>query len=46
MRKNKNFCGILMPSEKDNILEFSQYMNSDKIPCIIYADIDSLIKKK
>ena len=35
-----------MPSEKDNILKFSQYMNSDKIPCIIYADIDPLIKKK
>ena len=28
-----------MPSEKDNILEFNQYMKSDKIPCIIYADI-------
>ena len=44
--KNKNFCGILMPSEKDNILEFNQYMNSDKVPYIIYADMDSLIKKK
>ena len=31
-----------MPSEKDNILEFNQYMKSDKIPCIIYADIESL----
>ena len=34
-----------MPSEKDDILEFNQYMKSDKIPCIIYADIESLIKK-
>ena len=32
-------------SEKDNILEFNQYMNSDKMPYIIYADIESLIKK-
>ena len=37
--KNKDFCGIVMPSEKDNILEFNQYMKSDKMPYIIYADI-------
>ena len=35
--KNKNFCGTVMPSEKHNILEFSQYMKSDKIPYIIHA---------
>ena len=35
-----------MPSEKDNILEFKQYMTSDKMLYIIYADIESLIKKK
>ena len=34
-----------MPSEKDKILEFNQYMNSDKMSYIIYADIESLIKK-
>ena len=34
-----------MPSEKDNILEFNQYVKYDKMPCIIYADIESLIKK-
>ena len=34
-----------MPSEKDNILEFNQYINSDKMPYIIYADIESLIRK-
>ena len=34
-----------MPSEKEKILEFNQYMKSDKIPCIIYADIESLIRK-
>ena len=43
--KNKYFCGIAMPSEKDNILEFCQYMKSDKMPYIIYADIESLIRK-
>ena len=43
--KNKDFCGILMPSEKDKILEFNQYMKSDKMPYIIYTGIESLIKK-
>ena len=32
-----------MPSEKDNMLEFNQYVKSDKMPYIIYADIESLI---
>ena len=43
--ENKDFCGIAMPSEKDNILELNQYMKSDKMPYIIYADIESLIRK-
>ena len=34
-----------MPSEKDKLLEFNQHMNSDKMPYIIYADIESLIRK-
>ena len=41
--KNKDFYGILMPSEKDNILELIQYMKSDKMPYIVYADIESFI---
>ena len=42
--KNEDFCGIAMPSEKYNILEFNQCMKSDKISYIIYADIESLFK--
>ena len=34
-----------MPSEKDNILEFNQYIKSDKMAYIFYADIESLFKK-
>ena len=34
-----------MPSEKDKMLNFNQYMKSDKIPYIIYVGIQSLIKK-
>ena len=36
--KNKDFCGIALPSQKDNISKFSQYMKSDKTPCIIYSE--------
>ena len=43
--KNKDFCGIVLSSEKDIVLEFNQYMKSDKISYIIYADIEFLIKK-
>ena len=43
--ENKYFYAVVMPSEKDKILKFNQYMKSDKIPYIIYADIESLIKK-
>ena len=44
--KLKGFYGIVMASEKNNILGFNQYTKSDKMPYIIYADIESLIKKK
>ena len=30
-----------MPSEKDDILEFNQYIRLDKMPYIICADIES-----
>ena len=34
-----------MSKEKDNKSKFNQYMKSDKIPYIIYADIEFSIKK-
>ena len=43
--KIKDFFGILMPSEKVNILEINQYMKVEKMPYIIYADIKSLVRK-
>ena len=36
---------FIMPSENYNILELNQYLKSDKMLYIIYADIESLIKK-
>ena len=35
-----------MPSEKDKILKFIQYVRSNKISYIINTDIESLIKKR
>ena len=34
-----------MPFKKNNTLKFDQYMKSDKILYIVYADIESLTKK-
>ena len=36
---------MALPTHKNDILGFNQYMKSDKSPYIIYADIESLIKK-
>ena len=34
-----------MPSEKDRISEFNQFMKLDKLSCIICADIEALIRR-
>ena len=34
-----------MSTEKGKILEFKQSMKSNKMPYVIYADIESLIRK-
>ena len=36
---------LLLSSGKNNILEFNQQMKVGKMSYIIYADIESLIKK-
>ena len=43
--KYKDFYGFVMPSVKDNVLEFNQYMKSDKMPYIFHADMESSIEK-
>ena len=42
--KTSNF-GITLPTQKDNILKSNQCIKSDKTPCIIYGDCESLIKE-
>ena len=34
-----------MPSEETKILKFNKYLNSDKAPATIHADIECSIKK-
>ena len=43
---NKDLFGIGMQSQKNNVLKFKRYMKSDKMPYVIYADTESLIKRK
>ena len=45
MRENKDFHIAVMPSEDTRILEFNQYRTSEMVTSIIYADLESLIKK-
>ena len=45
MCKKKDFYGIEIPSTVGNILQFNQYMKSDKMLYIIFADLECLIKK-
>ena len=43
--KMKIFVELKFHQKKNKILEFKQYMKSDKIPYIIYTDLECLIKK-
>ena len=43
--KNEDFCGIEILSGRNKILEFKQYMKSDKMRFIICTDLECLIKK-
>ena len=40
LNKLIDFCEIVLPSQNDNILRFSQYMKSDITPDMIYADLE------
>ena len=43
--ENKDFCNVVMSIKDTKILEFYQYLKSDKAPFIIYADLECLIEK-
>ena len=38
------FCNVIMPSEDTEILELNQYRKYDKVPFIIYSDLNCIIE--
>ena len=42
--ENKDFCNVKMPSKDNKILEFNQCKKSDKVPFIVYADLECIKK--
>ena len=42
---NKDFCNAIMLSEDTKILEINQCQKSDKVPFIIYEDLERIIEK-
>ena len=43
--ENKDFCSVGMPCEENMMLQFNRYLTSAKVPSVLYADLESLIKK-
>ena len=43
--ENKDLFNVIMRSGNTKILEFNLYQKSDKVPFIIYADLESIIEK-
>ena len=43
--ENKDFSNVVTHFEDTKILEFNQYLKSDKVPFVIYADLKCLIEK-
>lgn len=43
--KKLNKSKITLPSEKEKILKYSNYKNKEKVPFVIYADIESILEK-
>ena len=45
MKKHSDFCNVIMTSKYTKTLDFTQYQKYDKVPFIIYADLECLIEK-
>ena len=43
--KDKDFCSVEIPSEKKSLLKFGRHMKSEKMPYIIYTDLECLVKR-
>jgi len=40
-----NDCAIWLPSEDDKWLEFDNYSNRERMPFIVYADLECVLRK-
>ena len=43
--KNHDYCNIEMPTKDNNIIKYNQGEKSIKLPFVVYADLECLIKK-
>ena len=43
--ENKEYCNIEMPSPNNNLIKYNQGEKSLKLPFVIYADLESILKK-
>ena len=42
--ENKDFCNVILSTEDTKMLQFNQYQEPDKVPFIIYADLECIIE--
>ena len=40
-----NDCAILLPSEGNNLLNFSNHCRKERLPFVMYADLECIIEK-
>ena len=43
--ENNKYCNVEMPTKDNNAIKYSQGENSIKLPFVIYADLECLLKK-
>ena len=41
----EDHCAIRLPSEDDKWLEFGNYCNKERVPFIVYADLECILRK-
>ncbi|KYN29308.1 hypothetical protein ALC57_01246, partial [Trachymyrmex cornetzi] len=40
-----NYCATRLPSENDRWLEFSNHCNQERVPFVVYADLECVLRK-
>ena len=43
--ENHDYCHVEMPTKDNNIIKYSQGEKSIEFPCVVYADLECLLKK-